>query len=563
MSPSAARPGRAVSILARPSRAGRPRRPVETRQEPVVSILARPSRAGRPLGDPARPWVRMGFNPRSALAGRASCGKLARRQDVSQCFNPRSALAGRASWTLAVYAVIIVSILARPSRAGRLAALKASRGGDRVSILARPSRAGRHVLPKSLQKLSVVSILARPSRAGRRRQHLMAHVSILARPSRAGRPQLEGKVRVSILARPLGSGIACFNPRSALAGRASERIVRSAGHRARFQSSLGPRGPGVQTRCRTAAETRFNPRSALAGRASCNRQTTTAPNSCFNPRSALAGRASTQARSSNGLMFQSSLGPRGPSVAWFAAFTPFQSSLGPRGPGVCQRQVFVFQSSLGPRGPGVMPCCIHPAASRLARPSRAGRLARRFQSILARPSRAGRPRSATRFCRHSTFQSSLGPRGPGVQVRQPRSALAGRASWDPHGPVGCSFNPRSALAGRASTVARFQSSLGPRGPRRPLLGPRGPGVRSIPLAVPALRSFNPRSASRAGRHTRGAVRPLACFNPRSALAGRASTGVVRGFAGRASNSAHITSMEQFQSSLGPRGPGVKCRTPAL
>ncbi len=112
----------------------------------------------------------------------------------------------------------------------------------------------------------------------------MERVSILARPSRAGRHTVRGEIRGAL----------------------------------KFQSSPGPRGPGV------------------GGQAAVN--------------GFLA-------------LFQSSPGPRGPGVVLTNAVTLtckwFQSSPGPRGPGVA-----------GAGWRGRMADCV----SILARPSRAGRL---------------------------------------------------------------------------------------------------------------------------------------------------------------------------------------------
>jgi len=324
-----------------------------------------------------------------------------------------------------------VSILARPSRDGRPVAFDSLRATTGVSILARPSRAGRRRSSLSTDGLGVVSILARPSRAGRldvphRHVHVFL-VSILARPSRAGRLGCHNVLCaagvVSILARPSRAG----RPwRSARASPAS----------CLFQSSLGPRGPGVKKSISTgAAVSSFNPRSALAGRAS---------------RAAIAFTLLTK-------QFQSSLGPRGPGV------------MGPPAP-VCQATRFNPRSALAGRASAYHGLGITAGyVSILARPSRAGRpalrtrlhaLLRRFNprsalagrasmmsldsrlatgvSILARPSRAGRPPSSSESFPRSRFQSSLGPRGPGVLVRQ--HAFYSRGG----------FNPRSALAGRAS-----------------------------------------------------------------------------------------------------------------
>ena len=161
-------------------------------------------------------------------------------------------------------------------------------GAGHVSILARPSRAGRPINQTAILAIFAVSILARPSRAGRPGQHRggdgsWLDVSILARPSRAGRQCRHyddaTDQAVSILARPSRAGrphrtensVSClrrFNPRPTLAGRASRvcrvrdrllgvsilaRPSRAGRHYnvdfwtcvAEFQSSPDPRGPGV------------------------------------------------------------------------------------------------------------------------------------------------------------------------------------------------------------------------------------------------------------------------------------------------------------------------------
>ena len=87
---------------------------------------------------------------------------------VTTCFNPRPALAGRASGDKIVGDVHAeVSILARPSRAGRPGPGYRTKYPDIVSILARPSRAGRPGGGARAGCRRSVSILARPSRAGR------------------------------------------------------------------------------------------------------------------------------------------------------------------------------------------------------------------------------------------------------------------------------------------------------------------------------------------------------------------------------------------------------------
>ncbi len=180
-----------------------------------------------------------------------------------------------------------------------------------------------------------------------------------------------------------------------------------------------------------------------------------------------------------------------------AVYDPFQSS--PGKPHVVSGTLRQFQSSPGPRGPGVW--------------------------------------SADRAqVKVIEFQSSPGPRGPGVAGRRIAPRL--RSS---------SFNPRPALAGRASsqqitrpvTGATFQSSPGPRGPGVTItVAPAEDGFVVSILARP----------SRAGRRCAAASpsRSSWRFNPRPALAGRASLDA-RG------NGQYLA---EFQSSPGPRGPGV-------
>jgi hypothetical protein len=234
----------------------------------AVSILARPSRAGR-LGlalvmhRRGSPTFQSSLGPRGPGVGGLPSPSLSTQ--ISIGFNPRSALAGRAS---------LECLRPRHPRQG-------------VSILARPSRAGRPSLaPPVFAPSSTVSILARPSRAGRlagifrRASGDRPGVSILARPSRAGRPYslrttgsrcnprsaLAGRASAWSATPPARS---CFNPRSALAGRASRHDDDQPGNRrvsilarpsragrqsisawplrlSSFQSSLGPRGPGVR-----------------------------------------------------------------------------------------------------------------------------------------------------------------------------------------------------------------------------------------------------------------------------------------------------------------------------
>jgi len=275
-------------------------------------------------------------------------------------------------------------------------------------------------------------------------------VSILARPSRAGRlAACRGLIIdhvVSILARPSRAGRHCFWNKS-------NNIIK-------FQSSLGPRGPGVAGSMADRAQwASFNPRSALAGRASSNPW-----NKGIKVRVSILARPSRAGRLAGMDVdyiireFQSSLGPRGPGV-----FVIVVVLVADRDVSILARpsragrlamnddylQFLLFQSSLGPRGPGVA-CSKSPAACTAGfnpRSALAGRASgflgcsrnRLRVSILARPSRAGRPCGAA-----VVGQTVLG--------FNPRSALAGRASSLPIHIVCVSkgFNPRSALAGRAS-----------------------------------------------------------------------------------------------------------------
>ncbi len=157
----------------------------------------------------------MGFNPRPALAGRAS------RTTRPTCAAPRSFQSSPGPRGPGVFAntgeeneQTLVSILARPSRAGRRADL------DEMTALcpfqSSPGPRGPGVLADQVDAgWKAVSILARPSRAGR----LICH--------------------------------GCESMNSP------------------FQSSPGPRGPGVPNPARSPAPRwGFNPRPALAGRAS-------------------------------------------------------------------------------------------------------------------------------------------------------------------------------------------------------------------------------------------------------------------------------------------------------
>ncbi len=316
----------------------------ESRSSPE---LRRPGVIRAPAVDSS---IRSSFNPRPALAGRASSSTRSNSKPFA-CFNPRPALAGRASIHDSAPKYIDLSFNPRPALAGRASAFRHQSSNVRlVSILARPSPPPMspngfqsspgprgpgvpHDTPY-LRRTQVVSILARPSRAGRLRQHggrertdscfnprpalagrasgrpgrndCALPVSILARPSRAGRPCRSGRCRLE----------GCFNPRPALAGRASNlpwlRIYEQsvsilarpsragrltaparAAEQDEFQSSPGPRGPGVPNPARSPAPRwGFNPRPALAGRASRTVTRLSRSSCCFNPRPALAGRAS-------------------------------------------------------------------------------------------------------------------------------------------------------------------------------------------------------------------------------------------------------------------------------
>ncbi len=277
------------------------------------------------------------------------------------CFNPRPALAGRASEDRrGAGACHAVSILARPSRAGRPekrgnatagALFQSSPGprgpgvahppdrgtlGEIVSILARPSRAGRHLLGLIVDYVKHM-FQSSPGPRGPGVYHQRHQ-----QPFRAcfnPRPALAG--RASRIGGSAGLTWASFNPRPALAGRASRTTMHGRKWFVLFQSSPGPRGPGVRPGPlhHRDPRRRFNPRPALAGRASTNprfargsipvsilarpsragRHRTALP-ACrlrsFNPRPALAGRASspTPTRPRMRIVFQSSPGPRGPGV---------------------------------------------------------------------------------------------------------------------------------------------------------------------------------------------------------------------------------------------------------
>ena len=155
-------------------------------------------------------------------------------------FNPRPALAGRASQMFGIPdRGKVVSILARPSRAGRrrrmavasVAWLFQSSPGHRGPGVCKTCHDGR--------KAREVSILARPSRAGR----LDGAMGVRACSEFQSSPGPRGPGVCGVF-RPRSAG-AGFNPRPALAGRASSSQLMSHSRIMTFQSSPGPRGPGV------------------------------------------------------------------------------------------------------------------------------------------------------------------------------------------------------------------------------------------------------------------------------------------------------------------------------
>jgi len=133
---------------------------------------------------------------------------------------------------------------------------------------------------------STVSILARPARAGRRSTSflLLGKKCFNPRPAREGRASVKtrsyyGPTEVSILARPARAGRLGTNGHPELL----ERFQSSPGPRgpgvasarslrwwdSQFQSSPGPRGPGVLSAMLCLGDTKgFNPRPAREGRAS-------------------------------------------------------------------------------------------------------------------------------------------------------------------------------------------------------------------------------------------------------------------------------------------------------
>ncbi len=300
-----------------------------------VSILARPSRAGRRCvrhdgADLAQ------FQSSLGPHGPGVDGASQPIRPQANRFNPRSALTGRASFSALVVIGLQhpVSILARPSRAGRPGFAGADDRRRRVSILARPSRAGRHQARRDAQGLRQVSILARPSRAGRlvatvatndttmfqsslgphgpgvfaRRRYSRAarRVSILARPSRAGRRSVGAFMAVLFVFQsslgPHGPGV----PWNGNLPWSNDL----------FQSSLGPHGPGVRRPDENGlSRSSFNPRSALTGRASGYfRIITEYERVSILARPSRAGRRGAPKASRKASMFQSSLGPHGPGV---------------------------------------------------------------------------------------------------------------------------------------------------------------------------------------------------------------------------------------------------------
>ena len=179
------------------------------------------------------------FNPRPALASRTSLyAALTARAGLFQSSSgPREP--DVIGTEVRLMAEFLVSILVRPSRAGRHRVLRSRPDQACVSILVRPSRAGRPSDRMRCVSAHSVSILVRPSRAGRRpdaaglaQEQL---VSILVRPSRAGR-------RGGRAVRPLCQCVSIL-VRPSRAGRPPEM------HRdplsLRFQSSSGPREPDV------------------------------------------------------------------------------------------------------------------------------------------------------------------------------------------------------------------------------------------------------------------------------------------------------------------------------
>jgi hypothetical protein len=369
---------------------------------------------------------------------------------------------------------------------------------DQVLILARPSRAGRPARRGPTQSRSPVSILARPSPPP------MSPNGFQSSPGPRGpgvphdTPYLRRTQVVSILARP------------SRAGRPSARsfFARST----EFQSSPGPRGPGVfantgeeneQTLVSILARPSRAGRPCRSGR--CRLE------GCFNPRPALAGRASNLPwlriyEQSVSILARPSRAGRLTAPARAAEQDEFQSSPGPRGPGVDvsgdeYMELCWFQSSPGPRGPGVG--------------ERRGAL-RPLACFNPRPALAGRASiDMLRNRMMVMFQSSPGPRGPGVPRRQ---RLSGKQA-----PV--SILARPSRAGRRhggdghAQFVRFQSSP----------GPRGPGVSRRACCIRRPTRFNPRPAL-AGRASvkQSSFRLIRyCFNPRPALAGRASVRALR------------------------------------
>ncbi len=228
-------------------------------------------------------------------------------------FNPRPALASRAS-----------------------AAARVVRPGAAVSILARPLRAGRHTYVGLVFADTSFQSSPGPCEPGVLMQ-VVDEINMRLFQSSPGpcEPGVEPIRAVAV-------AFCCFNPRPALASRASHR------HDACFRAMDG-----------------FNPRPALASRASfslpcwppfsvlvsilarplragrqCLPDRSEASPHRFNPRPALASRASFASQMAN------------------TSSAPFQSSPGPCEPGVTDeridsRHLDQFQSSPGPCEPGV------------------------------------------------------------------------------------------------------------------------------------------------------------------------------------------------------------------
>ncbi len=169
-------------------------------------------------------------------------------------FNPRPTLAGRASSSIN-RVESLCRFQSSPDPRGPGVRMRDAAGSGFHGFNPRPTLAGRASgYMRITSPTQNVSILARPSRAGRpQHEHVtgcFADVSILARPSRAGRPfHTEKSPSFKVFQSspdPRGPGVR------------RQRTERRREHL--FQSSPDPRGPGV---CSHATSSNFEENTAL------------------------------------------------------------------------------------------------------------------------------------------------------------------------------------------------------------------------------------------------------------------------------------------------------------